>query len=111
MIDLVEEKIELTQCDEEPQIKQTNKLAGITKMVPTLNELDNSNNLKNRSSSNTLLTYHVIAYDDSTHFESYNPHHKKPKNGEIVSLTLRIKHMKNNIMTDGPATTVVFYIG
>ena len=37
--------------------------------------------------------------------------YKKLKKEEIVSLTLRIKHVKNNIMmTDGPATTVVLHI-
>ena len=78
-------------------------------MIFNLNELDNSNNLEKRSPSNTLLTYHVTAYDDSTHFVPYTPHYKKPKNREIASLTLRMKHMKNDIMTDGPATTVVFH--
>ena len=52
----------------------------------------------------------MTVYDDSTHFEPYTPHYKKLKNGELVSLTLRIKPMKNNIMTDGPATTVVLHI-
>ena len=87
-----------------------NKLEGITKMVFDLDELDNTNNLENRPPSNTLLTYHVTAYDDSTHFEPYIPQYKKLKNGEFVSLTSRIKHMKNNIVTDGPATTVVLNI-
>ena len=32
------------------------------------------------------------------------------KNCEFVLLTLRIKHMKNNVMANGPATTVVFHI-
>ena len=86
------------------------KLEGITKKVSNLNELDNSNNLENGSPSNTLLTYHVTAYDDSAYFEPHTPQYKKLKNGEIISLILRIKHMKNNIMTDGPATTVVLHI-
>ena len=54
--------------------------------------------------------YHVTAYEDSTHFEPYTPQYKKLKNGELVSLALRITHMKNNIITDGPATTVVHRI-
>ena len=78
-----------------------NKLEGITEMVFDLDELDNTNNLENGSPSNTLL-----AYDDSTHFEPYVPQYKKLQNEEFVSLTLRIKHMKNNIVTDGPAATV-----
>ena len=44
------------------------------------------------------------------HFEPYIPQYKKLKNGEIVSLTLRITHMKNSIMTDGLAKTVVLHI-
>ena len=91
----------MTQFDKNSRINRMNKLAGITEMVFNLNKCDNSNNLKNESPSNTLLTYHVTAYDDSAHFKPYTPHYKKLRNGEIVSLTLRIEHMKNNIMTDG----------
>ena len=79
-------------------------------MVFNFDKHDNSNNLENRSPSHTLLTYHMTSYDDSMHFEPYVPQYKKLKNGEIVSLTLRIKNIKNNIMTDGPVTTVVLYI-
>ena len=84
-------------------------------MVLNLDELDNTNNLENGKPSNTLLTYHVTTYNDSTHFEPYTPQHKKLKNGEIVSLlkngeTLRIKHTKNNTITDSSATTVVLHI-
>ena len=59
--------------------------------------------------SNTLLTYHVTAYDDSTDFQPCAPQYKKLEMYR-VSLTLRIKHMKNNIMTDGPKTTAVLYV-
>ena len=97
MIDLVEGKIELTQFDKNPQIKRTNHLGGITEMVLNLHELDNTNNLENKSPSNTLLIYHVTSYDDFTHFEPYALQYQELKNGEIASLTLRIKHMKNNI--------------
>ena len=38
------------------------------------------------------------------------PQYKKLKNGEIVSLTLRITDQNNNIITDGPGTTVVLHI-
>ena len=70
-------------------------------MVFNLDELDNTNNLENGSPSNTLFTYHVT---------SYVSYCKKHKNGEFVSLTLRIKYMKNSIVTDGPMTTVVLHI-
>ena len=52
----------------------------------------------------------MTAYDDSMHFELYAPQYKKLKNGKLVSLILRITHTKNNIVTDGPATTVVLHI-
>ena len=110
LINLIEGKIELTEFDKNPQIKRMNKLEGINEMVFNLDKLDNTNNLENRKPSNTLVTYHVTAYDDSTHFEPYSPHYKKLKNGEFVSLTLRIKRMKNNIMNDGPGTTAVLHI-
>ena len=87
-----------------------NKLEGIAEIVFDLDELDDINNLLNGSLSNTLLIFHMTAYDDSTHFKPYVPQYKKFKNGEFVSLTLSIKHMKNNIMTDGPATTAVLHI-
>ena len=80
-------------------------------MVLNLDELDNANNLENGTEpSNTLLTYHVTAYDDSTHFVPYIPQYKKLQNGEIVSLALRITQMKNNIITDVPEVTVVLHI-
>ena len=105
----MEGKIELTQFENE-RIR-TNKLEAITEMVLNLDELDNVNNRENGKPSNTLFTYHVTAYDDSTtHFEPYTPQYKKLKNGELVSLALRITHMKNNIITDDPATTVVLHI-
>ena len=50
-----------------------NKLAGITEMVFNLDELENSNSLKNGSLGSTLLTYHVTSYEDSMHLEPYTP--------------------------------------
>ena len=87
-----------------------NKLEGTTEMVFDLDELDNINNLLNRSPSNTLLRYQLTAFDNSTHFKPYVPQYKKFKNREFVFLTLRIKRMKNKIMTDSPATTAVLHI-
>ena len=78
-------------------------------MVFDLDELDNSDNLSNGSHCNTLLTYHVTLNEDFMHFEPYVPQYKKLKNVKIVSLTLRITHMKNSIVTDGPAKTAVLH--
>ena len=74
LIDLVEGKIELTQFNMNPRINRKNNSAGITEMVFNSDELDNSNNFGNGSPSNTSLTYHVTAYDDSTPFEPYAPY-------------------------------------
>ena len=70
--------------------------------------IDNADNFEDGTPSNTLFTYHVT-YEDFTHFEPYTPQYQKLRNGELVSLVLRIKHMKNNIMTDDPVTTVVLH--
>ena len=79
-------------------------------MLLNLGELDNTNNLENGKPSNTLLAYHVTACDDSTHLNHMSLSIMKLKNSEIISLALRIKHMKNKIINDGPATTVVLHI-
>ena len=79
-------------------------------MTFNLNEHDNTDNLEDGKPSNVLLTYHVTADEDSTRFEPNIPQYKKLKNGEFVSLTLRITDQKNNIMTDGPQVTVVLHI-
>ena len=110
MIDLTEERIKLTQFDNNPRINRTPKLTDVTEVVLTLDELDNTNNLENGKPSNTLLMYHVTACDNSMHFEPVTPLYNQLRNREFASLNLRITHMKNNIITDGPATTVVLHI-
>ena len=99
LIYFVKGKIEITQFDKNPPKIKTNKLEGITKVVFSLDKLDNTNNFENGKPSNTLLSYHVTAHEGSTHFEPYTPQYKKLKKGELISLVLRIKHMKNNIVT------------
>ena len=87
-----------------------NKLKGITEITLNLDELSNSDNLKDEHPSNTLFTYHVAAHKDFTHFESHTPQYKKLKNREFTSLNLRITDQDNNIITDGPQVTVVLHI-
>ena len=79
-------------------------------MIFNLNELDNSGNLKDGRPSDALFTYYVSSSKDFTHFEPLTPQYKKLKNGEIVSLTLRITDQNNNVITDGLRTTVVPHI-
>ena len=85
-------------------------MKGITEMIINLDELNNSDNLKDGRSSNKLLTYHVTVDKDFTRFEPDIPQYKALKNGEFTSLTLRITDQNNNIMTDGPQVTVALHI-
>ena len=78
-------------------------------MLFNLNELDNSGNLKDGRPSDALFMYYVSSSKDFTHFEPQTPQYKKLKGGQIVSLTLRITD-QNNVITDGPGTTVVLHI-
>ena len=107
---MLEGIVELNQFEVDDQVTKTNKLKGITEITLNLNELNNSNNLKDGRPSNSLLTYYVTSNEDFTHFEPQNPQHKKLKNGEFTSLTLRITDQNNNIITDGPQVTVVLHI-
>ena len=85
-------------------------LKGITEITLNLDELNNSNNLKDGRPSNELLTYHVTDDKDFTRFEPQNPQSKKHKYGEFTSLTLRMTDQNNNVITFGPQVTVVLHI-
>ena len=87
-----------------------NKLGKVIDMIFNMNELDNSYNLKDERPSNTLFTRYVFCSEDFTHFEPKAPQYKKIKNGETVSLTLKITDQHNNIITNGPGTAVVLHI-
>ena len=96
--------------DSRDDVLRTNKLERIMKMIISLNKLYNSNNLEDRRPSNVLFTYYVTSSECYTRFEPQTPQYKALKYGEIVSLTLRITDQNNNIITDGPETTVVLHI-
>ena len=102
--------VELNQFVVDDQVIKKNKLKGITGMIINLNELDNSDNLKDGRPSNELLTYHVTDDKDFTRFEPQTPQYRKLKNGEFTSLNLRITDQNNNIRTDSPQVTVVLHI-
>ena len=110
LISMLEGMVELNQFEVDDQVTKTNKLKGITEITLSLDELNNSNNLKDGRPSNSLLTYYVTDDKDFTHFEPQNPQCKKLKNGEFTSLTLRITDQNNNVITDGPQVTVVLHI-
>ena len=100
----------ISDLDNDPQRIKTNKLAKVTNMSLKLDELDNSNNLEDGHPSNTLFTYYIPGSENFTCFEPQTPRYKKLKYGEIVSLTLKITDQNNNIITNGPGTTVVLHI-
>ena len=110
MLSIVEGMVELNQFEVDDQVIKKNKLKGITEMIINLDELNNSDNLKDGRPSNTLFTYHVTDDKDFTHFKPQTPRYKKLKNGECTSLTLRITDQNNNVITDGPQVTVVLHI-
>ena len=84
----------------------------VTKMVISLNELDNSNsdNLEDGTPSNTLFMYYVTGPEYSMCFEPRTPQYKKLKSSIINSLSLKITDQAGNIITDGPGTTVVLHV-
>ena len=110
LISMLEGIIQLNQFEVDDQVNKTNKLQGITEITLNLNELNNSDNLKDGRPSNELLTYYVTDDKDFTHFEPQTPQYKKLKNGEFTFLNLRITDQNNNIITDGLQVTIVLHI-
>ena len=110
LLSMLEGIIELDQFEVNDQIIKKNKLKGITEITLNLDELDNSDNLKDGRPSSELLTYHVTSNEDFTCFEPQTPQYRKLKNGEFTSLNLRITDRNNNVITDGPQVTVVLHI-
>ena len=110
LLSMLEGMVELNEFLVDDQVIKKNKLKGITEIILNLNELDNSDNLKDGRPSNELLTYHVTDDKDFTHFEPDIPQYKKLKNREFTSLTLKISDQNNNVITDGLQVTVVLHI-
>ena len=108
LIKLLEGKFELTEFEKDPRVKKINKLSGITEMNLSLDELDNTENLKDGKPSNSLLNYHVTNSVNFTDFEPRTPQYKRLKSGRIVSLTLRITDQNDNIMTN--RTSLVLHV-
>ena len=110
LLSMLEGMVELNQFVVNDQVIKKNKLKGIMEMILNLNELDNSDNLKDGRPSNELLTDHVTDNKDFTSFEPQTPQYKKRKNDTITSLTQKITDQNNNIITDGLQVTVVLHI-
>ena len=97
LLSIVEGMVELNQFVVDDQVIKKNKLKGIMEMIINLDELNNSDNLKDGHPSIALFTYHVDAHKDSTCFEPHTSN-KKLKNDEFTSLNLRITDQNNNII-------------
>ena len=110
LLSMLEGIIELSQFEVDGQVTKTNKLKGITEITLNLDELNNSDNLKDGRPSNELLTYYVTSDEDFMRFEPQTPQYRKLKNREFTSLNLRITDQNNNVITDGPQVTVVLHI-
>ena len=110
LLSIVEGMVELNQFVVNDQVIKKNKLKGITEIIINLNELNNSDNLKDGRPSNELLIYHVTDDKDFMRFEPQTPQYRKLKSGEFTSLNLRITDQNNNVITDGPQVTVVLHI-
>ena len=110
LLSMLEGMVELNQFEVDDQVTKTNKLKGITEITLNLDELNNSDNLKDGRPSNESLTYHVTSNKDFTRFKPQTPQYRKLKNGEFTSLNLRITDQNNNVITDGPQVTVVLHI-
>ena len=102
--------MKFNQFEVDDQVTKTNKLKSITEITLNLDELNNSDNLKDGRPSNELLTYHMTDDKDFTRFEPQTPQYRKLKNREFTSLTLRITDQNNNVITDGQQVTVVLHI-
>ena len=73
LLSVLEGIVELNQFEVDDQVNKMNKLKGITEITLNLDELNNSNNLKDGRPSNNLLTYHATSNEDFTSFEP-KPH-------------------------------------
>ena len=110
LLSMLEGIVELNQFEADDQVTKMNKLKDITEITLNLDELNNSDNLKDGRPSNELLTYHVTNDKDFTRFKPQTPRYRKLKNEEFTFLNLRITDQNNNILTDGPQVTVVLHI-
>ena len=82
---MLEGIVELNQFEVDDQVTKMKKLKGITEITVNLDELNNSDNLKDGRPSNELLTYHVTSDEDFTHFKPQTPQYRKLKNGKFTS--------------------------
>ena len=74
---LIGVQLRMQMINSQEDVLRTNELEKVKNMVISLNELDNSDNLKYGRPSNTLFTYYVTGPEYSMHFEPRTPQYKK----------------------------------
>ena len=87
----------LTDLSNDSRIIRTNKLAKVIDMIINLDELNNSDNLKDGHPSNTLFMWYVFDSEDFMRFEPATPQYKKLKGGQI-SARFTQKNSSPNLM-------------
>ena len=70
---LIGMELKSQMLDSHNDILRTNKLEKVTKMIISLNELDNSDNLEDGRPSNVLFTYYVTSFECYTLFKPQTP--------------------------------------
>ena len=107
---LIGTELKSQMLDSRDDVLRTNKLEKVMKMVISLNELGNSDNLEDDRPSNALFMYYITGPEYSTHFEPRTPQYKALKSSMINSLALKITDQAGNIITNGPGMAVVLHI-
>ena len=85
LISMLKGIIELNQFDVDDQVTKTNKLKGITEITLNLNELNNSDNLKDERPSNRDKNMGLLV-QFSTTFTSHSSAHNSHGAPELISL-------------------------
>ena len=83
LLSMLEGIIELNQFEVDDQVAKMNKLKGITEITLNLDELNNSDNLKDGRPSNSLLTYYVTSNEDFYTFRTQKPPVQETKKWRI----------------------------
>ena len=73
LISMLEGMVELNQFEVDDQVTKMNKLKGITEITLNLDELNNSDNLKDGRPNNSLLTYYMTSNEDFMRLEPTKP--------------------------------------
>ena len=84
LLSIIEGIVELNQFEVDDQVIKKNKLKGITEITLNLDELNNSDNLKDGRPSNELLTYYVTSNEDFTRFKPQSPQYRKLKKESLL---------------------------